>query len=1131
MATPPLIYTHYSNRTEELVDALVQVVATPQGGPFARETIVVQGRGMAAYLTQRLAAALGVFAHGDFSFPRKYTERCVEALLGAEAAAASQVTEDRLTWLVLAELETCLREPPFVRLAAYLKHDERGTKRFQLARRLGTLFDRYITYRPEMVQAWSRGEAGEVDESNLWQAALWRRIEPRLEAQHFAAVQELWHAKVHAQRQRPMGLPNRVCVFGISSLPPAYVRVLLAASRWVQTHIFVFSPSDKDWWNNTSRTEWARAVAAGQDTQALYLDPGHPLVSSCGTVGADFRRVLGDTLERLALAEAVQERYQSSEARTLLHRLQAAMFDLHAKPTAALEPPALQTHKGKPIRSTAQMALPFFAPPPGPQPATFFPALDGSISIHACHSPMREVQVCRDQLLALMTRAQDPVAPHEVVVMMTDVETYAPFVEAVFGEDPTAPTYIPFRIADRKLRADSPVVDAFFRALDLVGSRMSAPAVLDLITASAIETRLGLQGADLDQLAEWLVAAGVRWGLDAAHRQHHGQPATNQNTWEFGLDRLLLGYALPTAERELFAGVLPYDEIEGKQAADLGVVVAFLQTLFGHMKSLEAPRGVAAWREALLVLLTDLVGNDEASDWQHQHIRQALAALHSEAAAAGFEGDVDLGVMRAWLEERVEAALPERGFLAGGVTFCAMVPMRSIPFRVVCLLGLNDGAFPRATRPTEFDLVARGPQGQQPGDRDRRLDDRYLFLETLCAAREQLLITYTGQSVRDNAVRPPSVLLSELLDALATPDMPRDRLEQRLVVRHPLQGFSRRYFDGEDARLFSYANQFHRAASQLGRTLVEPPPFVTQPLPATPEPQVAFAELQRFWNDPLRFFLQRRVRVDFPEVGHDLPSREPTQLSGLQRYDVGSRVLAGLRHTNEEQVFAVSRATGLLPFGSLGQVFLEEVSQQATGIAALASQLMATPVLPVPFDQTLANGVHLVGTLDGLYEAGAVSLQFGRLKPGRQLRAWVSHLLLCWLAPSNVPAETILIGPAPDLEAPLLLRFRRVQQPQPLLEDLVTLFLQGQAAPLRFQADAAFAYVDPGKSAKKPPLERASTAYREASKFLFHWTRALGDEEPPFLALRSLGPGFEALAERVVAPLLAHRTFEEGPRT
>ena len=741
---------------------------------------------------------------------------------------------------------------------------------------------------------------------------------------------------------------------------------------------------------------------------------------------------------------------------------------------------------------------------------------------------MREVEVCRDQLLALMTRAEDPIAPHEVVVMMSEVETYAPFVEAVFGEDPAATTHIPFRIADRKLRADSPVVDAFFRALDLVGSRMTAPAVIDLLTASAIEERLTSAGADLEKLTEWIVNAGVRWALDAEHREQHGQPSNNQNTWRFGLDRLLLGYAMPTFGNALFADVLPYDEIEGKQAADLGVLVSFLDTLFFPVRHLEAARGVSQWREDLLAFLGAITGEGQDDDWQHQHIRQALASLQAEANTAGFLGTVDLAVMRAWLQERVESALPERGFLAGGVTFCAMVPMRSIPFRVVCLLGLNDGAFPRATRTAQFDLIARGPTGPQPGDRDRRLDDRYLFLETVCAAREFLIVTYTGQSVRDNAVRPPSVLVSELLDAVGAFSVSRERVEEAVVVRHPLQGFSRRYFTGEDARLFSYARGFQQVASRLGRELLAPPAFARQSLAAIAEPQTLFADLQRFWADPLRFFLTRRVRVDFPELAQDVPSREPTELDALQRYGVGSYVLALDGAADRDHTSSLSRATGLLPYGSLGQCYLEDVCEQAEGIASVAKPWMRSRVAPVHFDHVLATGARLVGTLDGLFAEGGVHRQFGRIKAGRQMRAWVAHLVLCLLSPKDVARQTVVIGRSVK-EGPAVLRFAQVHQPEPLLADLIHFFHLGQQAPLRFQADASVAFVAPGKKgSKKEPIELAADAYKDVRNYLSHWRRVAGDEGPPFCALASEGPKFEDLARLLLAPMVAHRTISEG---
>jgi len=324
LAVPAPIHIHYSNRTEALVAALARVVDQPLEGPFNAEAIVVQGQGMAAYLTQRLASSLGVWARGDFSFPGRYMERCVDAVLGTQGPASSTVTEEQLTWLVLAELQRSLHEPPFARLAHYLRNDARGVKRFQLARRVGTLFDRYVTYRPHMVRAWSRGEMAAVDEGNQWQAHLWRKIEPLFPSRHFAAIESEWHERAQRLNQRPAGLPPRVCVFGICSLPPPYVRLLAACSRWVQTHVFVFSPSDRDWWNSTSRVEWARTISAGDDPNALYMDPGHALISSCGAVGADFRRVLGDAVESMALSEAVDERYERPAADTLLHKLQRA---------------------------------------------------------------------------------------------------------------------------------------------------------------------------------------------------------------------------------------------------------------------------------------------------------------------------------------------------------------------------------------------------------------------------------------------------------------------------------------------------------------------------------------------------------------------------------------------------------------------------------------------------------------------------------------------------------------------------------------------------------------------------------------------------------------------------------------
>lgn len=1112
------------------MEDLARVVASPRGGPFARETIVVQGRGMAAFLTQQLAARLGVWANPDFSFPRRYVERCLQAVMGEEVSGGT-VSEDKLTWLVLAAFETCLDAPVFAPLHRYLRQDPQHRKRFQLARRLGTLFDRYLTYRPEMIRAFSAGADAGLASDQLWQAALWRIVEPKLEGRHGAALEPLWHERLESFSVRPAALPNRVCLFGISSLPPQYVRVVAAASRLIETHVFVFSPSDKDWWNSADRRSWAHALSEGEDPVARYFDKGHPLVASCGAVGADFRRVLTETFEALQIGEAVHECFASPPLTSNLGRLQADIFAL--QPSAPVSaPPSAPRSRKRPQRAEAQMALPFAPAAPSEPAAPSDFVADESLTVLACHGPMREVEVCRDHLLALLTRTHDPVRPHEVVVMMADVETYAPFVEAVFGEDPASPTYIPYRIADRTLRTESPLVDAFFRALDLVGSRLTAPAVLDVLSARALEARLDL--SDLDRVASWVVDAGIRWGLDEAHRQAHGQPATAQNTWRFGIDRLLLGYAMPADGQATFADVLPYDEVEGKAAAELGTFVAFVEELFAQLRALEEPRPVATWREDLLRFLEHLVGRGEETDREHQILREGLAALASEAAEAAFSAPLALGVMRAWLEERVEAALPERGFLAGGVTFCAMVPMRSIPFRVVCLLGMNDGVFPRATRPPPFDLVARGPEGPKPGDRDRRLDDRYLFLETLCAARERLIITYTGQSIRDNAVRPPSVLVSELLDALAGPDpRRRDVIEHALVVRHPLQGFSRRYFDGADTRLFTFAEAFAKAAVERDVQPEAAPAFFPRVLPPVPhEGQVALGELVRFLQDPLRFLLQRRVRVDFPEGAADIPHREPTVLSPLDKYDLGSRLLALAGDASgRERTNTLVRATGLLPLGALGTVALEALGEEAEAVAKLARALATGPRAPLHFDRPLTSRLRLVGSLSPLFATGLVAHQFGRIRWRQQMSAWLRHLVLNWLAPKGVALLTTLVGRESG-EAAEAVQWTPVEQAEDHLSALVELFFQGQNAPLRFLPEASLAFAEAQLAEggrKKDPMAVAVKGYEERAKFALHWNRTLPQGAPPFEDLITQGPAFEVLALSVGRPLLAHRkAWKEG---
>ncbi|MEW6271046.1 MAG: exodeoxyribonuclease V subunit gamma [Thermodesulfobacteriota bacterium] len=1108
------MHVHRSNRTEKLVEVLSEVVARPLASPFAKECIVVQGRGMERWLAMQLAGRLGVWANPDFPFPRSLIERAFAAATGSDEGAGAVYQPETMQWAIADLLPAHLERPAFAAIRSYLEDDADGSRRVQLAARIAATFDQYVVYRPSMVLGWEAGQdAG-------WQAVLWRALVERLGPTHLAARERDFAHALERTGELP-GFPARVSLFGLSTLPPLYVRVLFALSRLVEVHLFVLSPSREYWAEIRSQREILHELARAGDAseQELHLREGNPLLASLGRLGRDFQAVLeagGDYVEPDV------DLYEDPGHGSMLATLQSDVLNLVERRGA---------------RGDAT---------DGSAPALPLADDDGSIAVHACHGPMREVEVLHDQLVALFHEIPD-LEPREVVVMTPAIDTYAPLIEAVFGESEEARPRIPYHIADRGVRATDEVVDAFSRLLAIVDSRMTATDVLDLLRVAAVRRRFDVASEEVDLLRTWVTRSGIRWGIDAAHRAELGQPATTQNTWRFGLDRLFLGYAMPGAERRLFAGTLPFDDVEGTSAAALGKLAELCDVLFGFHVELHAPRPLARWAEDLGRLLARAIASDDHNADQHTEVREALAGLAERAAAAGFDEPLPLRTVRAEVVAALDRAVTARGFLSTGVTFCELVPMRAIPFRVVCLLGMNGDAFPRVRRPLGFDLMAQRPRR---GDRSSREDDRYLFLEALLSARDRLLVTYVGQSIRDNAELPPSVVVSELLDALgesfvvpaaetaedrAGADLPSERAQQalreRVVVRHPLQPFSPRYFRG-DRRLPSYARAYHCGAESLAGTRAAVPPFVSAPLavPAAAGDELDVEELVRFFQHPVRAFVQRRLLVILGRDAEPVENREPLVLDSLERWAVGDALLSrALRGEDVRDAMHAVLASGALPPGAPGACTYGELLPEVEAIAAKALELGAGGALaPRPVDVRCA-GFRITGAIDDLFPRGQVAVQFAKIGGKREIGLWIKHLVL---ACTGEPCESWMVARASDGGGRAVARFVPPRAAEAHLEALLGLYRIGQAAPLPFFPRTSRAYVETLRAQAGPDAAaRALAAARAAYEGRFPekddpYTRLVFDTASP-LEAGTPGDGsaasFAQIAGEVFAPLLEHR--------
>jgi exodeoxyribonuclease V gamma subunit len=719
---------------------------------------------------------------------------------------------------------------------------------------------------------------------------------------------------------------------------------------------------------------------------------------------------------------------------------------------------------------------------------------DRSIGVHSCHGPMREIEVLHDRLLAMLD--EDPgLEPRDVIVMTPDMEAYAPFIDAVFGGEGR----IPYRIADRPATAGSEVAAAFLAIVDAARGRLPASEVVDVLAMEPVRARYGLD--DMETVRRWVDETGIRWGADTAHRREQGL-AFEENTWRFGLDRLLAGFALGGGEP--WCGTLPYDDVEG--AGTLGGLVGFSEDLLGLKGRLEGRRTVGQWVSVLEPVLS-MIEVTRTSAWQHRGIRNVLTGLAGDAS--GFDEQVCLDVVRSEVGRVLEAERSAHDFLSAGVTFCEMLPMRSIPSQVVCLVGMSDEAFPRTRRSPSFDLVA---ESRRPGDRSSREDDRHVFLETLLSARKRLLVTYVGRSIQDLSSIPPSVVVSELLDVVGA----------GVVTHHPMQPFSPRYFDGRDPGLFSYSVKSCEAARILTAGRHEQPPFITAPVPLAGDEAadaIELDELVRFFMHPCRAFLRTRLGLYLGDEVLVLEDREPALLDGLGSYVLGSalleRALAGERIG---EAYGTFRASGSLPPGAPGSCTFEdhvpEVQSMAEAIRAHASGDRLDP-LEVDLD---LDGLALHGWLRDLWPSGLVMGEFGRLKARRKIALWIRHMALCAAGPGRCPARSVLVARGEEIA------LEPVQDAREHLARLAELYRAGREIALPFFPESSLAYakalarhgqedraLESARRAFEPDERREGSGERDV-----HIETALKGHDP--LEVDLGGIGFASLATLVWGP-------------
>ena len=934
-----------SNSLTNLAVQLATGMREEVGNVFQKQWMVTQTEGMNNWLTIQLAGQLGISANSKFVKPNDMVKQLYYWLGGDSTKVLGP---DHLQWLIYNLLEGKEFTERFAGIAAYYQNDD--VKRIALAGRVADLFDQYQVYRPDMVDDWNAADLASVKDD--WQQYTWIKLKQKkgiLLTDKTSVIHFIINAlNDPAQQEKLYARLPQLHIFGVSIITKLHIDLFNVLSKYITVRFYLLNPAPMVYWLDDRTEKQIARLAQVQQLQGKKIDrtegSGNNLLISWGKVIQETFGLLFENDDYLNVYnDAGVTEPQASDSDTLLQKIQQDIFYNH---------------------DTASRNL-----------LTAADINDGSLIINACYTPVREVEVLYNYLVHLVDQKNEQLSPRDIVVMVSDIDAYAPYIKAIFN---TAVYKFPFTIADESFQSGDSLFTAVEAILLISAESFKAEEIMQLLDSGYIRERFNI--TDTALIRSVVNLANIRFGIQGSEEDD-----TTTVSWNTGLQRILYGICMSGTDEYAVNGdtIFPLDVAEGSDALELVRLNHFVEVLKWYVNGRAAKRTLSGWGQYIQQLTDNLVLQPELNevDEDYQRLQEYLENLN--LLTESYNEAVSFDVFKHSFLDIIATQTRSGSFAVGGITFCSLIPMRSIPFKVVALLGMNFDKFPRRETPLSFNLMEKK---RRKGDRNVKDNDKHLFLETILSAQQYLYISYIGRNAKDNSIHPPSALVDELVDYIELGIKATVKVRELLIVVQPLHGFSQQYFQNLP-RLYTYLGEV-AADGELGNNAA----VAAKETRLFDWDEIGVSALLSFFKNPFKWYYNKVVSVYYNDEAMLLPDTELFELDGLQKWKLKNDLLH-LDEAEEKCYRLKALKTGALPLKHMAGVEMEKRIAEVAPVKKLLHDITGGQQEQELLINIELENTVIAGKLTGVYDDKIVVISFSKNQYKYLLDAYLKYVL------------------------------------------------------------------------------------------------------------------------------------------